>query len=225
MPGIGSRPVPKIITRYSDRRRRKLAEDAEMRETYRKVDARDGTSTCRCCGRRCKQGGGCTHDHLRPRSLATKVDKHTVRNVYHCCRECNLLIKAGKIRIIGTNAEKPMAWSWTTLATPKERRFGMHIPHEFRLRDERVRRLTQRKKGQMDGENTTPNTPSTENTTSAPTEAQDTAPAASSQGDGGGHTAEDRSVADDRGRDHVEPNEDPGDEDDDEDDALTVSRR
>lgn len=131
MPGIGSVACPKEILYYGQRRARRHAERQDERETYRKVDARDGRARCRCCGRRPELGGGHTHNHLRPRSLSTRAEKHTEKNVHGCCHECNLLMKNGKIRAIGTDCRKPMAWTWTALATSRER-FGP-------LRDERRR--------------------------------------------------------------------------------------
>lgn len=129
MPGIGSQACPKEITRFADRRARRQADRAAERDTYRAVDARDGRSRCRCCGRSPHQGGGHTHNHLRPRSLSDTAEKHTLKNVHGCCLECNLLLKHGKIRVIGTDCRKPLAFTWTALATARER-FGP-------LRDER----------------------------------------------------------------------------------------
>lgn len=121
MPGIGSVACPKEITRFGDRRLRKSTERLEQRHVYRDVDARDGRARCRCCGRHPRLGGGHTHNHLRPRSLSTRADKHTLRNVHGCCLECNLLMKNGKIRVIGTDCRRPLAFRWTALATVRER--------------------------------------------------------------------------------------------------------
>jgi hypothetical protein len=138
MPGKGSVACPKPVRLHFTKRQRKRDEDREMRATYAVVDLRDGTRTCRCCGRRCELGGGCTHDHMQPRSTAKRAVKHTSANVTHVCRDCNGLLKNKRIAIIGTNANKPLAFKWTALASHTERRFGnAKQSHEHRLRDER----------------------------------------------------------------------------------------
>lgn len=135
IPRVLSRPVavPKVITRYSDRRRRDLAEAAQLQRVYRQVNERDGPH-CRCCGRLTTTKPSLIafreHNHLQRRSTAEKAVKHTKRNIHIVCAQCHRLITAWKIRIIGRNCDKPLAFRWTELATARER-------EGLRLRDER----------------------------------------------------------------------------------------
>lgn len=128
-------PVEKILTRHTSARRKDLDEDAAEKKVYREVDARDGCE-CRCCGGRTVKRPsllrGHEHNHLKKRSTADKATKHSKENVYVVDSRCHALITAGKIRVIGTNAQGDLAHRWTALATKSER-------EGLTLRDERVR--------------------------------------------------------------------------------------
>lgn len=178
----------KEVRLHFNKKQRQREDAAEYRRVCQLVDQRDGRSHCRCCGRRVSLGGGLEHNHLRERSLASRAIKNTVQNLFATCGDCNRLLKLKKIQIIGTNAEKPLAFRWTTLATWLERRFGdARRLAPVRLRDERGDRFTERKQGHMEETNQS-STPADEPT---PTPQEAAPQEATDQGDGAGQQASD----------------------------------
>ena len=106
---------------------------------YQLVNVRDA-DTCRCCGHKVSTTGGMAwrseHHHLHKRKTVPKAQKHTTKNVLLVCARCHHLITNDKIRVIGKDADKALAFVRSPHATAAEMN-GIHLRDE-RKPDERV---------------------------------------------------------------------------------------
>lgn len=101
------------------RRHRKAEDRAAERRCYEAVDRRDG-KRCQVPGcRQCLQ----EHNHIVPRSTATKAIKHTTANVIGMCRTHHQWITDGLLSVEG-NANRRLTWTITTIGL----RYGYRLP-------------------------------------------------------------------------------------------------
>lgn len=108
--------------RTVERRRKRAEAEADLREAYEEVDARDG-GFCWVTGRYTQSGhvdARCRreHHHLEPRSVAPerRADPH---NIVTVCAEAHSLFKVGWLVSEGKDARKPVFFHYTELAKSK----------------------------------------------------------------------------------------------------------
>lgn len=100
-PGLA---IPKPEPRWKTKQRKASAELKLIKEVYAQVDKRDG-HCCRICFKRVGGIGvlyAAHHHHLISRSIASRDEKHTTKNIVTLCPPCHDAVEnSGLLKLEG----------------------------------------------------------------------------------------------------------------------------